>query len=70
VLDRIRRVNGDPHFLYRIDKAVLFGLYITGSEDRLKGLDLAIQLAPKEQDPARLVACRSQIVTTDAVGDV
>jgi hypothetical protein len=54
VLDRIRHVNHDSRFLYRVEKAVLFGPYVTGKQERLKGLDLAIQLAPKEQDPARL----------------
>jgi hypothetical protein len=52
--DRICRVNHDPRFLYRVEKAVLFGPYLTDKQDRLKGLDVAIQFAPKEQDPARL----------------
>jgi hypothetical protein len=53
VIARIHQVNHEPRFLYRVEKAVLFGPYVTGKQDRLKGLDGAIQLAPKEQDPAR-----------------
>lgn len=47
-------MNNDPRFLYWVEKAILFGPHVTGKQDRLKSLDLAIRLAPKEQDRACL----------------
>ncbi len=54
LLDRIRRVNADERFLYRVQKAVLFGSYLTESS-RVGDLDIAIDLSPKEPDPEKHV---------------
>ncbi len=48
-IDRIRRVNADERFLYRVQKAVLFGSYLTDST-HVGDLDIAIDLSPKEPD--------------------
>ena len=50
---RIDEVNREPRFLYAVDKAVIFGPYLT-SADKLKNIDVAIALRPKVRDQAEL----------------
>jgi hypothetical protein len=49
---RVREVNADPRFLYRVEQAVVFGPFAITNEP-VRTLDVAIQLVPKESDSAR-----------------
>jgi predicted nucleotidyltransferase len=49
LLERIELLNGDPHFLARVEKAVVFGSYLSGAE-RLGDVDVAIRLIHREPD--------------------
>jgi hypothetical protein len=53
IIDRIRNVNLESQYLYAVDQAVVFGPYLTGS-DSVKNVDIAIALAPKIRDAAKL----------------
>ena len=46
---RVHRVNADSRFLYRVEKVVVFGSFLT-DRSFVGDLDLAIQLKPKESD--------------------
>ena len=48
-LVRVEEVGRNPHFLYRVRKAVLFGSYLS-SQDRINDIDLYVSIAPKEKD--------------------
>jgi predicted nucleotidyltransferase len=48
-MDRVREVNEDSRFLFRVRKVVLFGSFLTGSAT-IGDLDVAIDLVPKEAD--------------------
>ncbi len=48
-LDRVRKVNSNSWFLYRVQKVIVFGSYL--SEAQFVGdLDIAVDLCPKEKD--------------------
>ena len=49
ICDRIRMVNEDPYFLYRVRRVVVFGSYLSDNH-RLNDLDLALHMVPKETD--------------------
>lgn len=51
-VDRVKEVNEDGRFLFRVRKVVLFGSFLTGS-DTIGDLDIAIDLVPKEPDPRK-----------------
>jgi DNA-binding MarR family transcriptional regulator len=46
---RVHQVNADSWFLYRVERVVVFGSFLTG-QPYVGDLDLAIQLKPKESD--------------------
>ena len=48
-MDRVKEVNEDGRFLFRVRKVVLFGSFLTGSAT-IGDLDVAIDLVPKEAD--------------------
>jgi DNA-binding Lrp family transcriptional regulator len=48
-MDRVKDVNEDGRFLFRVRKVVLFGSFLTGSAT-IGDLDVAIDLVPKEAD--------------------
>src|SRR4030081_2287460 len=50
---RVKQINDDNAFLYRVDKAVLFGPYLAG-EERSKDIDIAISITPKERKKEKL----------------
>jgi hypothetical protein len=54
-LKRVEIVNSDPHYLFRIELAVVFGSYLSDAE-ALGDLDLAIHLEAKEPDWDKHVA--------------
>jgi predicted nucleotidyltransferase len=52
-LDRVKTVNGDAYYLTRVSKVVVFGSYLRPEVDRLGDVDIAVELQPKEPDPAK-----------------
>ncbi len=52
-LDRVARVNGDPYFLARANRVVLFGSLLRPEVERLSDVDLAVELVEKETDSER-----------------
>lgn len=48
-ISRVHEVNADSRFLYRADRVVLFGSFLTDAP-HVGDLDLAVQLSPKEAD--------------------
>jgi hypothetical protein len=53
LLARVQQVNTIAEYLYSVDRVILFGPYLTRPE-RVKDVDVAIGLAPKERDPEEL----------------
>lgn len=45
-LDRVKIVNGDPYYLYRVSWVVLFGSMLT-TAPRVSDVDVAIEMRPK-----------------------
>jgi hypothetical protein len=50
LLQRIAALNEDPHFLARVEKAIVFGSYLSGA-DRLGDVDVAVHFVPRSPDP-------------------
>ncbi len=48
-LDRVRQVNCNSRFLYRVAKAVVFGSFLSDTPS-VGDLDVAVDLCPKEKD--------------------
>lgn len=48
-LDRVRQVNSNTRFLYRVRKVIVFGSFL-GDAPFVGDLDLAVDLCPKEKD--------------------
>jgi hypothetical protein len=53
VLERIREVNMEKQYLYAVDKAIVFGPYLTGAE-KIKNIDIALDLRPKMANAKKL----------------
>ena len=49
LLQRIAALNEDSHFLARVEKAIVFGSYLSGA-DRLGDVDVAVHLVPRSPD--------------------
>jgi predicted nucleotidyltransferase len=49
-LGRVEQVNNDPYFLGKVTKVVLFGSMLKPEAQRLSDVDLAVELASKEED--------------------
>jgi len=47
--ERVRRVNEDAYYLYKVTRVEVFGSYLTDRE-KLNDVDLAVELEPKYQD--------------------
>jgi predicted nucleotidyltransferase len=54
-LARVRTVNLESDWLYAVDRVVLFGPYLEGAE-KIKDVDVAVELTPKERNQAKLEA--------------
>jgi len=50
-LERVRRVERDPHFL--VTRVVLFGSMLNPEAQRMSDVDVAVELVPKEADYER-----------------
>ena len=53
VIERIREVNVEKQYLYSVNKAVIFGPYLTGAE-KIKNVDIALDLQPKIANEKKL----------------
>lgn len=51
-LARVRRVNHDPYYLYRVKRVLLFGSMLTDAA-RVSDVDVAVRLESKEPSPSR-----------------
>lgn len=49
-MERVRKVNADPYYLYAVTEVRVFGSFIADAE-RLGDIDVAIKLESKERDP-------------------
>jgi len=49
-LERVREVNANERFLYRVERVILFGPFLAKDIDRVKNADVAIELEPKNVD--------------------
>jgi hypothetical protein len=48
-VERAHKVNDDPHYLFRVARAVVYGPYLTPSA-KLKNIDIAVELQPREKN--------------------
>jgi predicted nucleotidyltransferase len=48
-MERVRTVNADPYYIYKVAKVILFGSFL-GDSETVGDVDIAIDLAPKEKD--------------------
>jgi hypothetical protein len=55
MLQRVKQVNLEREYLYSVEKVALFGPYFEGA-DKIKDVDVAIELSPKERNAERLAA--------------
>ena len=51
-LDRVGKVNSNDYFLYRVQKAVVFGSFLSDAPF-IGDLDIAVDLCPRENDPRK-----------------
>ena len=49
VVQRIKEVNENKEFIYKITKAVLFGSYINSTKDKVGDLDIAVYVDLKDK---------------------
>jgi DNA-binding MarR family transcriptional regulator len=49
LVERAHKVNDDPHYLFRVVRAVVYGPYLTETA-KLKNIDIAVELRPKEKN--------------------
>ena len=54
LLDRIVVANENAEYLFRVNRVVLFGSYLS-NRDRINDVDVAIELKPKTNDPQSLI---------------
>ncbi|MDQ1468975.1 MAG: hypothetical protein QOJ99_455 [Bryobacterales bacterium] len=55
-LARVEQVNNEPYFLGKVTRVVLFGSMLKPQVERLSDVDLAVELASKEEDFDRMRA--------------
>ena len=49
-IERISKVNSDDSYLYRVDRAVVFGSYVNDPDkDMIGDLDIGLKLVPKHE---------------------
>lgn len=51
-LTRVKEVNTNEYYLYKIEKVLIFGSYL-GEGEKLGDIDLAIKIVPKEVDASK-----------------
>ena len=48
-MERVRTVNADPYYIYKVAKVILFGSFL-GDSETVGDVDIALDLSPKEKD--------------------
>lgn len=48
-MDRVRDVNSNPYYLYKVTKVILFGSFITDAQE-MSDVDIALEIYSKEND--------------------
>jgi len=67
-LERVRVVNANECFAYRVQKVLVFGSYLT-EQDRINDIDVAVELTFREDDPdKREAALQAHIRQARAAG--
>lgn len=56
-LGRVRRINEDDYYLYRVKKILIFGSYLTAAE-RISDIDVAVDLVHRWRDPDKHTTLR------------
>jgi len=51
-IERVRALNANDYYLYRVRTARVFGSYLT-ERDRINDIDVAVELVPRESDQDR-----------------
>ena len=51
-LTRVKEVNTNEYYLYKIEKVLVFGSYL-GEGEKLGDIDLAVKIVPKEADKSK-----------------
>lgn len=70
LLARIKTVNEDPYYLYRVKRAQVYGSFLTKAK-QLDEINIAVALMPKEEDTrAQSALERSRITDAKAKGRV
>lgn len=60
LLERVRHVNADSYYLFRVKKVVVFGSFLSEKE-KINDVDIGVYLQPKESDADKHVAlCRER----------
>jgi hypothetical protein len=47
-VERVHKINDDPHYLFRVARAVVYGPWLTATA-KLKNIDVAVELQPREK---------------------
>jgi predicted nucleotidyltransferase len=64
LLARVATVNRDPHYLYRVQRVVLFGSMLS-TQETVSDIDVAVELQPKHANPEEyLAAIRARVEET------
>ena len=48
-MQRVRAVNSDPYYLYKVTRVAVFGSYLSGAPE-VSDVDVALEVVPKEGD--------------------
>jgi predicted nucleotidyltransferase len=51
-LERVRALNANDYYLYRVRRVYVFGSYLT-ERDRINDVDIAVELVDRESDPEK-----------------
>jgi len=52
-LNRVALVNQSPDYAFRVNRAYVFGSFISTDNERIGDLDVTVELAPRESDQAK-----------------
>ena len=64
MLARVEKFNSDPHYLYRVQRVVLFGSMLS-TQANVSDIDVAVELQPKHATPEEyLAAIRARVEVT------
>lgn len=53
-LERTAEVRDSTYWLWKVNRAILFGSLLTTDKPKVSDVDIAVELVPKEKDPGKL----------------